>query len=175
MADAIDVLAREFGAESKGSGQNRESGMCKACMSRGRPNEFWYPRIGMEAAGNSSPARSSRKTTMRTREGIRNQRATEQGQEHTFLQTHTGESYQRRRSAEISEFSTVDQRNMGPPRKLLHPDPCSIDGADGRVILGITAFRVDRIYVEKDPPSETTVQRMETDHRERKSRSAELG
>ncbi|KAJ7874469.1 hypothetical protein B0H14DRAFT_3130995 [Mycena olivaceomarginata] len=106
--------------------------------------------------------------------------------------THTGESYQRFRSAEISEFSvptliatstkvastkgeTLPKRNAaarqrqaavtadrvrrfrrltttfekihavnisdgdkehaGPPRKLLHPDPCSIDDADAHVIL----------------------------------------
>ncbi|KAJ7304730.1 hypothetical protein DFH08DRAFT_825300 [Mycena albidolilacea] len=110
-ADAIDVLAREFGAESKGSGQNRESG------------------------------------------------ATEQGQERTFLQ-HTPENH-------ISDVDPQRYRNSAPSTK----DGGKEHGAPAQTTASWSmlyrrcgracnpwnhSVRVDPIYVEKDPPSETT-------------------
>ncbi|KAJ7877943.1 hypothetical protein B0H14DRAFT_2567499 [Mycena olivaceomarginata] len=65
MADAIDMLAREFGAESKRRVKMERVEWCKACMSR-RPSELWYPLIGMEAAGNSKISEFSAPTLIAT-------------------------------------------------------------------------------------------------------------
>ncbi|KAJ7795809.1 hypothetical protein B0H14DRAFT_3158376 [Mycena olivaceomarginata] len=69
MADAIDVLAREFGAESKRRVKMERVAWCKACMSR-RPNEFWYRSSGWRLQG-TVVRRVFTKTAMRTREEIR--------------------------------------------------------------------------------------------------------